>query len=100
MPCGYRSVEAHLIEDRLIHRKAPTSAIVHPVQALCHLARSLPEFLAMKRHLVDALIPALAFAVLLGAPLAAGAQTAENPGEKINQLIVYGDDPCPASTDG
>ncbi|WP_240481430.1 hypothetical protein [Novosphingobium fuchskuhlense] len=84
----------------MIHRKAPTSAIVHPVQALCHLARSLPEFLAMKRHLVDALIPALAFAVLLGAPLAAGAQTAENPGEKINQLIVYGDDPCPASTDG
>jgi hypothetical protein len=45
------------------------------------------------RHtLAIALIP-LAFAL----PQAASAQDA---GEKVNQLIVYGDDPCPASRDG
>ncbi|WP_298192215.1 hypothetical protein [Novosphingobium sp.] len=33
-------------------------------------------------------------------PLPAIAQLQDNPTEKINQLIVYGDDPCPASTDG
>jgi len=32
------------------------------------------------------------------APLPAAAQAA--PGEKVNQLIVYGNDPCPASDDG
>lgn len=37
-------------------------------------------------------------AVALFAPLPAAAQ--DVPGEKVNQLIVYGDDPCPASTDG
>ena len=46
--------------------------------------------------------PILAAAALLGtfafAPLPAMAQSA--PGEKVNQLIVYGDDPCPASADG
>lgn len=52
----------------------------------------------MKRRLAAALAPALAFAALLGAPLPSSAQ--ENPSEKVNQLIVYGDDPCPASTDG
>lgn len=52
----------------------------------------------MMRRSAAALAPALAFAALLGAPLPAAAQ--ENPSEKINQLIVYGDDPCPASTDG
>lgn len=52
----------------------------------------------MMRRSAAALAPALAFAALLGTPLPAAAQ--ENPSEKINQLIVYGDDPCPASTDG
>ncbi|MCH7629717.1 hypothetical protein [Novosphingobium percolationis] len=46
--------------------------------------------------------PYLAAAAALGmiafAPLPAQAQA--EPGEKVNQLIVYGDDPCPASTDG
>lgn len=32
------------------------------------------------------------------APLPAAAQG--EPGEKVNQLIVYGDDPCPASSGG
>jgi hypothetical protein len=40
----------------------------------------------------------MAIVALLGMPAAAHAQ--DNPSEKINQLIVYGDDPCPASTDG
>jgi len=39
-----------------------------------------------------------AFALLL-APLAFSAPaSAQDPGEKVNQLIVYGDDPCPPST--
>ena len=39
-----------------------------------------------------------AFALLL-APLAFPAPaSAQDPGEKVNQLIVYGDDPCPPST--
>ena len=38
-----------------------------------------------------ALIPA---ALLFGAPA-----MAQGEGEKVNQLIVYGDDPCPPSTD-
>lgn len=45
---------------------------------------------------------AAAVASVLGlsafAPLPALAQAA--PGEKVNQLIVYGDDPCPESVDG
>ncbi|MDF8332921.1 hypothetical protein [Novosphingobium cyanobacteriorum] len=45
------------------------------------------------------LLAAAALATATGfAPLPAMAQA--NPGEKVNQLIVYGDDPCPASTDG
>lgn len=43
---------------------------------------------------------AVLFAAVLVAPLPAAAQTQDNPAEKINQLIVYGDDPCPVSTDG
>lgn len=43
-------------------------------------------------HAIAALIP---LAVSLAAP--AGAQDA---GEKVNQLIVYGDDPCPQSQEG
>lgn len=41
---------------------------------------------------------------LLGAPLPAFAQSAQDavgpadPGEKINQVIVYGNDPCPEAT--
>lgn len=53
----------------------------------------------MKRPMiVVALIGALA---LFSPQLAAAQETSEqNPGEKINQLIVYGEDPCPASSDG
>ncbi|WP_421836542.1 hypothetical protein [Novosphingobium sp.] len=54
----------------------------------------------MKRRSAAALAPALALVALLGAPLPAAAQAQDNPTEKINQLIVYGDDPCPASSDG
>lgn len=46
----------------------------------------------MRQMIAIALIP-LAF----GLPQAASAQ---EPGERVNQLIVYGDDPCPASKDG
>jgi hypothetical protein len=49
----------------------------------------------MKR-LIAAAGPAFAAAAAFAAP--AGAQT--EPGtEKVNQVIVYGDDPCPQSTD-
>ena len=54
----------------------------------------------MKRHFAAALASALAPVALLGMALPAAAQAQDNPTEKINQLIVYGDDPCPASTDG
>ncbi len=50
----------------------------------------------MKRYFTVPFI----LAALLAAPLAASAQERDNPAEKINQLIVYGDDPCPASSDG
>ena len=53
----------------------------------------------MKRYLSPAvLIVAALMASAMAAPLSAAAQDA--PREKVNQLIVYGDDPCPASTDG
>ena len=54
----------------------------------------------MKRHSAAALASALAFAALFAGPVPTAAQAQDNPSEKINQLIVYGDDPCPASTDG
>ena len=54
----------------------------------------------MKRNSAAALASAVALTALLGMPLPVAAQTLDNPSEKINQLIVYGDDPCPASTDG
>lgn len=54
----------------------------------------------MTRHSAAAFAPALALIALLGLQLPAAAQAQDNPTEKINQLIVYGDDPCPASTDG
>lgn len=41
---------------------------------------------------------AAALGLVAIAPLPASAQAA--PGEKVNQLIVYGDDPCPESKDG
>lgn len=41
----------------------------------------------------------VAFAIVSAAFLGAPA-SAQDAGEKVNQLIVYGDDPCPASTDG
>ena len=49
----------------------------------------------MKRYQSAAL---LLVSALLAAPLPAAAQ--DGAREKINQLIVYGDDPCPASNDG
>jgi hypothetical protein len=57
--------------------------------------------------MIEAGVPAMkrfqstAFAiagVLLVGQIPAAAQ--ESPSEKVNQLIVYGDDPCPASNDG
>lgn len=54
----------------------------------------------MKRQFTTALASAMAFVALIGMPLPAAAQAQVNPTEKINQLIVYGDDPCPASSDG
>ena len=49
----------------------------------------------MKRYQSAAVLIA---AMVLAVPFAATAQ--DGAGEKINQLIVYGDDPCPASNDG
>jgi hypothetical protein len=47
-------------------------------------------------------IAASALASLMGAPLmlalSPAAQAQDAPGEKVNQLIVFGDDPCPAPT--
>jgi len=48
----------------------------------------------MKRTALAAFV--LAAAALLAAPAAAQ----DAGGEKVNQLIVYGDDPCPPSTGG
>jgi hypothetical protein len=45
----------------------------------------------VRRHLIAISLAPLALAV----PSLAAAQDA--PGEKVNQLIVYGDDPCPQS---
>ncbi|MET0179852.1 MAG: hypothetical protein ABW194_05145 [Novosphingobium sp.] len=47
------------------------------------------------RSILTAALP-LAAALLVAAPPA----LAQDAGERVNQLIVYGDDPCPASTDG
>ena len=41
----------------------------------------------------------IAIAILAGAMALPHAAMAADPGEKVNQLIVYGNDPCPASTD-
>ncbi|MBB3859793.1 hypothetical protein GGQ88_001054 [Novosphingobium hassiacum] len=51
----------------------------------------------MKRLLPAALIATSAFAF----PALAQDTTLTDPaGERVNQIIIYGDDPCPASTDG
>jgi len=49
---------------------------------------------AMKRYQTTAIF----IAALLVGPLPAAAQ--DGGREKVNQLIVYGEDPCPASNDG
>jgi len=41
---------------------------------------------------------AIALAISASAIAASPATAQENPGDKVNQLIVYGDDPCPQST--
>jgi hypothetical protein len=53
----------------------------------------------MKRPMI---VAALIGALVLLTPQFAAAQESskQNPTEKINQLIVYGKDPCPASSDG
>lgn len=51
----------------------------------------------MKRLIPAALLAASAFAVPAHAQEAGLVDPA---GERVNQIIVYGDDPCPASTDG
>jgi hypothetical protein len=47
-------------------------------------------------------LPLIAAAAACAVPAQAQneAQTAQGPEEKYNQVIVYGDDPCPASDDG
>jgi hypothetical protein len=53
----------------------------------------------MKRTIiVAALIGAMA--ALVAQPSLAQESTQQAPSEKINQLIIYGEDPCPASSDG
>jgi hypothetical protein len=42
----------------------------------------------------------LGLAIAVAAPLAAAPAAAQDAGERVNQLIVYGDDPCPASSPG
>lgn len=43
-------------------------------------------------------IPLAAAAVLLAGSVVASPAAAQGEGERINQLIIYGDDPCPQST--
>lgn len=38
--------------------------------------------------------------MLMAVPAAAQDEPAAPDGEKVNQLIIYGDDPCPASSEG
>lgn len=53
----------------------------------------------MKRTMiVAALIGAMA--ALVAQPSLAQESAQQSPSEKINQLIIYGEDPCPASSDG
>jgi hypothetical protein len=53
----------------------------------------------MKRPMI---VAALTGALAMLAPHAGAAQESSQPSsnEKINQLIIYGEDPCPASSDG
>lgn len=41
---------------------------------------------------------AATFAVFAGLPIAAPAEAQNDSGERVNQLIIYGNDPCPQST--
>ena len=47
-------------------------------------------------------LPIAAFVALVSPALLAAAAPAmaQEPGEKVNQLIVFGDDPCPQSSEG
>lgn len=55
----------------------------------------------MTRFLTTAALGALGAAAALSfAAVPAHAQDVDPSGEKVNQLIVYGDDPCPASSGG
>lgn len=51
----------------------------------------------MLRHPISTALLPLAFAPLA---LFAAPALAQDAGERVNQLIIYGDDPCPASSDG
>lgn len=42
----------------------------------------------------------VAFALVSAAAFGAVPASAQEAGEKVNQLIVYGDDPCPVAADG
>lgn len=53
----------------------------------------------MSRLLIAA-ATAVVSAGLLVAPLAVAPAAAQDAGERINQLIIYGDDPCPQSVGG
>jgi hypothetical protein len=53
----------------------------------------------MKRPMIAAILTG-ALALLVPQLGAAQEASQQSSGEKINQLIVYGEDPCPASSDG
>lgn len=79
--------------------KAMTSAIIH---------RRLPLYLSWMIDRADRFVQrkelpvsriAMAAAVLAGLAFASPA-AAQADGERINQLIIYGDDPCPPAAEG
>ena len=45
-------------------------------------------------------LPIIAFACGAAAVLGAAPVIAQEPGEKVNQVIVFGDDPCPVAAEG
>lgn len=51
----------------------------------------------MPRHSIAAVLSMMALPVAL---VVSPAVSAQDAGERVNQLIIYGDDPCPPSTDG
>lgn len=54
----------------------------------------------MSRLLSAIALGTLGLGLGLAAPAAAQDQLSSPDGEKVNQLIIYGDDPCPASNSG